>query len=112
MSQPQQPGMLQQMATTAGGVALGSVAAHGIMGAMGMGGSSRSSEEAAPAAAAAPPAHSGYESGQQAWGSEQRQNPCAAQMEEFMRCARSQSDLSLCTPFNDALKECKIQYGL
>eukprot|EP00038_Savillea_parva_P005911 m.160626 g.160626 ORF g.160626 m.160626 type:complete len:157 (-) comp11970_c0_seq1:227-697(-) len=102
---PSQPGMMSQIASTAGGVALGHVAAHGIMNAMGMGhgGSSDAQAPEAPAAGAAPPA------GQ--WEGETH-NPCAEQMKAFLQCANSQSDMSLCTAFNDAYKDCKIQYGL
>lgn len=36
----------------------------------------------------------------------------APRLQAFMNCANSQSDISMCTAFNDNYKECKIQYGL
>lgn len=52
---------------------------------------------------AAPPAQ-GYQ--------QQQANPCAQQMEDFLQCAKSSSgDLNLCYGFNEALKDCRVQYG-
>ena len=47
-------------------------------------------------------------------GYEQQQaNPCAQQMENFLQCAKSNSgDLNLCYGFNEALKDCRMQYGM
>jgi len=43
---------------------------------------------------------------------QQNANPCAQHMEDFMQCAKNSSgDLNLCYAFNEALKDCRKQYG-
>lgn len=50
------------------------------------------------------PAQQGYE--------QQQANPCAQHMESFLQCAKSNAgDLNLCYGFNEALKDCRLQYG-
>ena len=62
---------------------------------------------AAAAAAApmyAPPvmaARGGLESG-----------PCAAALADFVDCAQTQSDLTFCEGFNEALKQCRMDNGI
>ena len=38
-------------------------------------------------------------------------NPCNLQLKQFLDCAQNQQDVSLCQMFNQALKDCKINYG-
>ncbi|CAH8829402.1 unnamed protein product [Trichobilharzia szidati] len=94
-AQTKQPGLMGQMAATAGGVAVGSVIGNAITGAI-SGGSSGS----APQVASEQP------------GSTQYQNPCQYHIDELVRCAQSQSDISACSGFSEALKECSRQYGM
>lgn len=42
--------------------------------------------------------------------SNQGNNPCSYQLEQFLQCAQNQSDLTLCDGFNEALRQCKVQY--
>ena len=55
-----------------------------------------------PAAQAAPAAPQQLQPGQ---------TPCQLEMRQFMECAQSQHDLSLCQAFSDVLRDCKISYG-
>ena len=90
------------MATTAGGVAIGSVVGNAVTGMFSGGGSSSAPAPAPaaapPAAAAAPPA---APSGQV--------EPCAFEIKQFVQCAQTQSDLTLCQGFNEAVRECKAR---
>jgi hypothetical protein len=102
------------MAATAGGVAMGSVAASAITGMMGGGGSG----SAAPAAAADPqqqqPMQQQYQQpyGQQQQQQHQQDGPCAWEIKDFIQCAQGQSDLTLCEGFNEALRQCKMSNGM
>ncbi|KAL5277575.1 CHCHD2 family protein [Megaselia abdita] len=103
---PQQPSMFQQMAATAGGVAVGSAVGH-VVGA-GLTGmfSGSGDKEAAPAqqAAAAPV--------QQQYGAPSANEPvgpCSWEIKQFLQCAQGQADLTLCEGFNEALRQCKVQ---
>uniref|UniRef100_A0A224YCB6 Coiled-coil-helix-coiled-coil-helix domain-containing protein 2 n=1 Tax=Rhipicephalus zambeziensis TaxID=60191 RepID=A0A224YCB6_9ACAR len=102
MSQPQQPGMFAQMATTAAGVAVGSAVGHTIGHAL-TGSFGGGSAEAAPAAAApaAPPMQP----------QQQLSAPCQYELKQFLECAQNQHDISLCEGFNQVLKECRLQHG-
>ena len=46
---------------------------------------------------------------QMAPGYQDQQNttPCAWEMGQFLKCAQQQDDLSLCSGFNEALRQCK-----
>jgi len=95
------PGLFGQMAATAGGVAIGSAVGHAVGHAMTGGGGQQ--VEAAPVQQYqdAPP--------QQQY----QQGPvCEFEMKRFMECAQNQHDLSLCSAFNDALRQCKVANGL
>ncbi|KAL6727542.1 hypothetical protein Aduo_009411 [Ancylostoma duodenale] len=98
---PAQPGLMAQMAATAGGVAIGSAVGHAV-GSMFTGGGGHSSEAApAPAAeAAAPAAPQGQAYAQ----------PCEFEWRQFIECTQNQSDVSLCNGFNEAFKQCKARY--
>ena len=100
----QGPGLMAQMASTAGGVAIGSVVGHGISNALFGGGNSGSETVAAP-----PPPQPQYQSPQQ---QVQASQVCGFELEQFLRCTQSQQDISLCEGFNDALKQCKQRNGL
>jgi hypothetical protein len=99
VSQPRQPGLFAQMATTAAGVAVGSAVGHtvgaAITGAMGGGSSRHADEVAAPLQQAAPaPAACGYEN------------------EALVRClANNPSDISMCQSYVDMLNQCRRTYG-
>lgn len=108
MAAPSQgPGLMAQMAATAGGVAIGSAVGHTIGHAMTGMFSGSDSKEAAPVpqqqaapvpqyAAAAPEANAG--------------GPCSWEIKQFLSCAQNQSDLTLCDGFNEALRQCKVQH--
>jgi len=98
----QGPGLMGQMAATAGGVAIGSTVGHVIGHALVGGGSRSDNSDPAPVAEqnAAP----------QQYQQQQQDNACAYEMRQFLQCAQNQSDLSLCEGFNEALRQCK-QYG-
>ncbi|CAG5135377.1 unnamed protein product [Candidula unifasciata] len=105
MAQPKQPGLFAQMATTAAGVAVGSAVGHTVGAALtgSMGGGNH--VEAAPTAAPAPVPvqQQRYDPGT---------NPCQHQLQQFLECTQTQTDISLCAGFNEALKECKLRFGL
>ena len=90
---------------TAAGVAVGHVAASSVMGMMN--GGDKSDSHAQEAQPAQQPAQGGWDQNQQ----QQYQNPCAAQMEQFLQCAKTQSDLTLCDVYNQQFKDCKLQYS-
>jgi hypothetical protein len=101
---PQGPGLMKQMAATAGGVAIGStvghVVGHALVGGMGGGGGGGGQQEVAqqqPAAA-------------QQQQQNQNQDPCAQEIQAFLRCAQGQHDITLCEGFNEAIRQCR-QYG-
>ncbi|XGW16540.1 hypothetical protein V3C99_001755 [Haemonchus contortus] len=94
----QGPGLMAQMAATAGGVAIGSAVGHAV-GNMFTGGGG-SSAEAAPVQSAPQGAPQ-----QQAYS-----QPCEFEWKQFIDCTQNQSDVSLCNGFNEAFKECKARY--
>ena len=95
------------MAATAGGVAVGSAVGH-VVGAgvtsMFSGGSSTPAP--APVAATPPPAAAPAPSSGESTG------PCAFEIKQFVQCAQSQSDITLCQGFNEAVKECKARVAV
>ena len=102
VQQPQQPSLMKQMAATAGGVAIGSAVGHTI-GHMFTGGSRPA--EAAPAAA---PQQPGYQQQQ----GQAPSGPCAWEISQFLQCAQTQSDLTLCEGFNEAIRQCKTSNNM
>lgn len=59
-------------------------------------------EAVAPAAqAAGGPAPVG------AYQEQQTSGPCAWEIKQFLQCAQQQDDLSLCSGFNEAIRQCK-----
>jgi len=110
-AQSQGGGMMKQMAATAGGVAIGSVVGHG-MSSMLFGGGDKAQSE--PAQAQQPAAPQQYQDPYQQQPPQQQQQgeACAWEVKQFVQCAQSQSDLSLCEGFNQALKECKSRSAM
>ncbi|XP_036385729.1 coiled-coil-helix-coiled-coil-helix domain-containing protein 10, mitochondrial [Megalops cyprinoides] len=107
-AQPKQPGLMAQMASTAAGVAVGSavghVVGHAITGSF-SGGSSSSSSSPEPAK----PATTYQEAPRPL---PPQQGPCHFEIRQFLDCATTQSDLTLCEGFNEALKQCKYSHGV
>merc|ERR1711892_1281728 len=97
--------MMQQMAVTAGGVAVGSAVGH-VVGAGVTSMFSGGSSDPAPAAAAPPPP--AYAPPPPASAAPQEvAGPCAFEIKQFIQCSQQQYDMTLCEGFNEALKECK-----
>jgi len=105
VAQPRQPGMFAQMATTAAGVAVGSAVGHTLGAAMMGGGRDQPAE-----------VQQQQQTPQPVYASQQQQlgegGPCQLQMKQFLECAQTQSDITLCQGFNEALRECKMSYGM
>ncbi|KFO23717.1 Coiled-coil-helix-coiled-coil-helix domain-containing protein 10, mitochondrial [Fukomys damarensis] len=80
------------MASTAAGVAVGSAVGHVMGSALTGAFSGGSSEPAQPAA--------------------QQMGPCSYEIKQFLDCSTTQSDLSLCEGFSEALRQCKYNHGL
>ena len=75
-----------------------------------MGGGGSNQQEPAPAPPAAP---AGYDQQQQYAGYQQQQQgpACQLEMKQFLECAQTQHDISLCSGFNEALRQCKLTNG-
>ncbi|XP_056587532.1 coiled-coil-helix-coiled-coil-helix domain-containing protein 10, mitochondrial [Triplophysa dalaica] len=102
--QPKQPGLMAQMATTAAGVAVGSAVGHVVGSAItgSFSGGSSSSEAPKPTPTYQEPSRlPATQSG-----------PCLFEVRQFLDCATTQADLSLCEGFNEALKQCKLSHGV
>jgi hypothetical protein len=100
-AQPKQPGLFAQMAATAGGVAVGSAIGHTVGHAVtGMFGGS-SSNEVQPQAQAQPLQTMPMEQSGQQGGA------CAFEIKQFLQCAQNNDDISLCSGFNEAIRQCK-----
>merc|ERR1712071_222605 len=56
----------------------------------------------APVAAAPQPYYAAPQAQPQEMG-----GPCAYEMKEFLQCSQTQNDISLCTGFNEALRQCR-----
>ncbi|KAL0965141.1 hypothetical protein UPYG_G00277340 [Umbra pygmaea] len=101
----QGPGLMAQMATTAAGVAVGSAVGH-VMGSALTGAFSGGSspEPARPATAGT------YQEASRPAASQS--GPCLFEVRQFLDCATTQADLTLCEGFNEALKQCKGSHGV
>lgn len=42
----------------------------------------------------------------------QQQGPCQYELQQFVECAQSQGDVTLCQGFSEVLKQCKIANNL
>ncbi|XP_013998367.1 coiled-coil-helix-coiled-coil-helix domain-containing protein 10, mitochondrial [Salmo salar] len=100
---PQGPGLMAQMATTAAGVAVGSAMGH-VMGSALTGAFSGGSPDTAS------PTASTYQEAPRPASSQP--GPCMFEVRQFLDCATTQADLSLCEGFNEALKQCKGSHGV
>jgi hypothetical protein len=85
------------MMATAGGVAIGSTVGH-VLGHAMTGGGSREGGEATEAA----PEHQSAPAAQQQQGGERQ--VCGWEMKQFLNCAQTQHDLSLCEGFSKTTK--------
>lgn len=90
----QGPGLMGQMAATAGGVAIGSAVGHAV-GSMITGGRN----EAVPVEM--------QDQKEQQMRQQQYKNPCEFEWKQFIECAETQNDISLCQSFNEIFKECR-----
>ncbi|ELK26295.1 Coiled-coil-helix-coiled-coil-helix domain-containing protein 10, mitochondrial [Myotis davidii] len=90
------------MASTAAGVAVGSAVGHVMGSALTGAFSGGSSEPAQPAAQQAPA---------RAASQPLQMGPCAYEIKQFLDCSTTQSDLTLCEGFSEALKQCKYNHG-
>ena len=109
-TQNKQPSMFQQMAATAGGVAMGSAIGHVAGAAMTGGLGSGSSQYQEPASQQPMYDTMSNPIDQQQYGApqpSQPSGPCAWEISQFLQCAQGTSDITLCEGFNEALRECK-----
>lgn len=114
--QPQQPSMFQQMAATAGGVAIGSAVGHtvghALTGMLSGGGGGGGSDAQQQEQQQPQPLYQQQESlGGGAYPNEPS-GPCAWEIKQFLQCAQGQADLSLCEGFNEALRQCKTTHSM
>lgn len=42
---------------------------------------------------------------------QQQQQPCQFELKQFIECTQNQNDISMCTGFNEVLRECKLRYS-
>ncbi|XP_057654611.1 coiled-coil-helix-coiled-coil-helix domain-containing protein 10, mitochondrial [Diorhabda carinulata] len=107
----QGPGLFGQMAATAGGVAVGSAightVGHAVTGMFSGGGSSEAPAQQAPPQQLQQPQQYGRGA-----ASLDTDGPCGWEIKQFLECAATQSDLSLCQGFNEAIQQCKIRNNL
>lgn len=104
----QGPGLMGQMAATAGGVAIGSAVGHTI-------GHGLTSMFSGSGSSDAPAVDQRYQ--QQPSYDNQYQKPigggyCEQEFQQFIRCTQDQPDISLCSGFNEVLKECKLRNNI
>jgi hypothetical protein len=85
------------------------VIGHAITGGGG-GGSAAAAETAADVSPAAAPMS--YQQQQQPQQAEAPQGACSWEMRQFLQCAQTQGDLTLCEGFNEALRNCRQYNGI
>lgn len=105
---------MAQMAATAGGVAIGSTVGHVVGHALTSGGSSseqpqQQQQQQQQPPAQYPPQYQGYPP--QGNQPSEPSGPCAWEVKQFLQCAQSQSDVTLCEGFNEALRQCKARFA-
>jgi len=93
----QGPGLMGQMAATAGGVAIGSAMGHYLTDKL-MGGGDSKNEVAQPQVAQ-------HQTGQPLT------QPCEFEWRQFIECSQNQQDVSLCQGFNDIFRQCQQRLG-
>ncbi|CAG9540375.1 unnamed protein product [Cercopithifilaria johnstoni] len=89
------PGLMGQMAATAGGVAIGSAVGHAVGGMLTGGSGHGNNGEITPSGK------------QQMEQHQQYSNPCEFEWKQFIECADTQNDLSLCQGFKEIFKQCR-----
>merc|ERR1712181_9094 len=104
-------------AAMAGGVAVGSAVGHvagsAITGMMGGGGSQQPQQDQYQQQPQGYPQQpQGYPQQQYPPQQQEPQGACAWEIKSFIQCAQTQSDLTLCDGFNEALKQCKQYHGM
>ncbi|XP_046681094.1 coiled-coil-helix-coiled-coil-helix domain-containing protein 2-like [Homalodisca vitripennis] len=98
----QSSGLFNQVASTAAGVAVGTVVADAVTNSL-FGGS----EGGAVAAEPNPSAVLQQQQQQQA-----PPGTCSLEVQKFLKCAEGQSDLSQCRGYNDAVRQCRKNNNL
>ena len=73
------------------------------------GGKGGEQEAAAPGPAAAPAAYGQPEQYQQP--GQLQGGVCNVEMKQFLDCAQTQHDITLCDGFNEALRQCRMSNG-
>lgn len=109
VGQPMSPGggLMANIASTAAGVAIGHTIGHAITGAFS--GGSDAVAEPAPAQAQAPqPINLQQANYQRPVGG----GYCEQEFQQFIRCTQEQPDISLCSGYNELLKECKLRQNI
>ncbi|OZC05311.1 CHCH domain protein [Onchocerca flexuosa] len=91
------PGLMGQMAATAGGVAIGSAVGHAV-GNMLTGGSGHGNQDVIA-----------MPEKQEMQQQQQYRNPCEFEWKQFVECTEAQNDLSLCQSFNEIFKDCRAK---
>ncbi|XP_032756371.1 coiled-coil-helix-coiled-coil-helix domain-containing protein 2-like [Rattus rattus] len=103
---PQQPGLMDQIATTATGVAVGSAVGHTLCHTITGGFSGGANAEPARPDIT-------YQEPQGAQLQNQRSfGPCSLEVKQFLESAQNQSDVKLCEGFSEVLRQCRIANGL
>jgi len=116
----QGPGLMGQMAATAGGVAVGNVVGHGLTQAIFGGDESKPAPAAAPTpppaqapvAPASCPMHQQPPPPPTPVAEPAQPALCSFEAAEFVRCANGASDLTVCQELLNTLKQCRVNYGL
>lgn len=106
---------MANMASTAAGVAIGSAVGHTISGAL-LGGGGHAQQPQPVQEQQQQPAYQQPAYQQPAYGQaseqQQQQGPCAFELKQFIECSQTQHDITLCQGFNEALKQCRLNYGM
>ncbi|XP_038053797.1 coiled-coil-helix-coiled-coil-helix domain-containing protein 2-like [Patiria miniata] len=105
------PGLLGQMAATAGGVAIGSAVGHTIGAAM-TGGHGQQQPDVTYQEQPPMQQQQPYQQPYQQQQDSLQGGGCRYELQQFLNCAQSQHDITLCEGFNEALKQCKVSHGI
>ncbi|XP_050426298.1 coiled-coil-helix-coiled-coil-helix domain-containing protein 2-like [Adelges cooleyi] len=102
-AEPKQLGLFGEMAAISGGVAVGSAightVGHAVSGLISGGGSNNQAQQIQPVLAMSIDQ------------SNQQGGPCAFEIKQFLQCAQNNDDISLCSGFNEAIRQCKEANG-
>ncbi|XP_022085741.1 coiled-coil-helix-coiled-coil-helix domain-containing protein 2-like [Acanthaster planci] len=108
---PRGPGLFGQMAATAGGVAIGSAVGHAV-GAAITGGQGQQPQQPDVTYQEQPQMQQQPYMQQQQQPDSLQGGACGYELRQFLNCAQSQHDITLCEGFNEALKQCKMAHGI